>query len=157
MVGWVERSETHHFRARWFSFHFIFDDLSTTEPLNEKTIPTSSRQFELRGRPGLPTAMLGKGVYPPHRFLNTEMYWLILSLKLTNAIVKRGFNLKSKTVAHILIQKKGTIKQAPLPKGSPSWEDLSQMTWEQIELGAKENRAGFKIVRKLLTDKRFDK
>jgi hypothetical protein len=54
--------------------------------------------------------------------------------------------LKSKTVAHILIQKKGTIKQAPL--GSPNWEELSQMTWEQIELGAKENRAGFKVVRK---------
>jgi len=31
------------------------------------------------------------------------------------------------------------------------------MTWEQIESGAKVNRAGFKVVRKLLTDKRFDK
>jgi hypothetical protein len=32
-----------------------------------------------------------------------------------------------------------------------------QMTWEQIEEGARANRPGFKVVRKLLTDKRFDK
>jgi len=31
------------------------------------------------------------------------------------------------------------------------------MTWEEIERGAHENKPGFKVVRKLLTDKRFDK
>jgi hypothetical protein len=31
------------------------------------------------------------------------------------------------------------------------------MTWEQIEEGGRANRPGFKGVRKLLTDKRFDK
>jgi len=31
------------------------------------------------------------------------------------------------------------------------------MTWEELEAGAKVNKLGFKIVRKLLTDKRFDK
>jgi hypothetical protein len=31
------------------------------------------------------------------------------------------------------------------------------MTWEQIEDGAAEDKPGFKVVRKLLSDKRFDK
>jgi hypothetical protein len=31
------------------------------------------------------------------------------------------------------------------------------MTWEEIEEGAEVNKPGFKVVRKLLTDKRFDK
>lgn len=60
-------------------------------------------------------------------------------------------------VSEILRQKKGSIKQAPLPEGSPSWEEFSEMTWEQIEDGAAEDKPGFKLVRKLLSDKRFDK
>jgi len=60
-------------------------------------------------------------------------------------------------VSDILKQKKGNIKQAPLPPGSPSWEEFSEMTWEQIEEGAQANEPGFKVVRKLLTDKRFDR
>jgi len=61
------------------------------------------------------------------------------------------------TVADILKRKKGSIKQAHLPSGSPDWDTFMQMTWEQIEAGARTNRPGFKVVRKLLADKRFDK
>lgn len=60
-------------------------------------------------------------------------------------------------MSEILKQKKGGIKQAPLPSGSPSWDEFSQMTWEQIEEGAAVDQPDFKLVRKLLTDKRFDK
>jgi hypothetical protein len=60
-------------------------------------------------------------------------------------------------VSDILRKKMGSIKQAPLPGGSLSWDEYSQMTWEQIEQGARANRPGFKVVRKLLTDKRFDR
>ena len=60
------------------------------------------------------------------------------------------------TVADILKRKKASIKQAPLPSGSPDWDIFIQMSWEQIEEGARTNRPGFKVVRKLLTDKRFD-
>jgi hypothetical protein len=31
------------------------------------------------------------------------------------------------------------------------------MTWEEIEKGAEENIPGFKVVRKSLSDRRFDK
>lgn len=57
----------------------------------------------------------------------------------------------------ILKQKRGGIRQAPLPSGSPSWDEFREMTWEQIEDGANAGKPGFKVVRKLLTDKRFDR
>jgi len=60
-------------------------------------------------------------------------------------------------VADILRRKKASIKQARLPPGSPAWDVFMEMTWEQIEAGARANRSGFKVVHKLLTDKRFDK
>jgi hypothetical protein len=60
-------------------------------------------------------------------------------------------------VSDILKQKRGSIKQAHLPSGSPSWDEFSEMSWEQIEEGAAANRPGFKVVRKLLTDRRFDR
>ncbi|MEG5019501.1 MULTISPECIES: hypothetical protein [unclassified Microcoleus] len=42
-------------------------------------------------------------------------------------------------VSEILKGKKGSIKQAQLPATSPSWEEFSEMIWEQIERGAEEN------------------
>ena len=60
-------------------------------------------------------------------------------------------------VSDILKRKKASIKQARLPRGSPDWDTVIQMTWEQVEEGARANRPGFKVIRKLLTDKRFDK
>ena len=60
-------------------------------------------------------------------------------------------------VAEILRRKKASIKQARILPGSPDWDAVMEMTWEQIEAGARANRPGFKVIRKLLTDKRFDK
>jgi hypothetical protein len=60
-------------------------------------------------------------------------------------------------VSDILKSKKGSIKQAQLPEFSPSWDEFSEMTWEQIEHGVEANIPGFKVVRKLLSDRRFDK
>jgi hypothetical protein len=62
-----------------------------------------------------------------------------------------------KIVCDILRQKKASIKLARLPKGSPDWDEFSEMTWEEIEQGIRANKPGYKVVRKLLTDKRFDK
>jgi hypothetical protein len=60
-------------------------------------------------------------------------------------------------VVEILKFKKGGIKHAQLPSDAPGWDEFSRMTWEQIEAGAQMNRPGFKVVRKLLTDRRFDR
>lgn len=60
-------------------------------------------------------------------------------------------------VAEILRLKKASIKQAPLPPGSPPWSFFETIDWEQVEDGAKRNQPGFKTVRKLLTDSRFDR
>jgi hypothetical protein len=70
---------------------------------------------------------------------------------------KIGPILPGEQVADILKRKKASIRQAPLPQGSPDWDTFIQMTWEQIEAGAHANRPGYKVVRKLLADKRFDK
>jgi hypothetical protein len=61
------------------------------------------------------------------------------------------------TVEEILKKKKGSIKQAPLPEGSPSWDDIKDEKWEDIEKKAKAGETGYKTFKKLLTDKRFDK
>ncbi len=71
-----------------------------------------------------------------------------------NLIVHR---FSKKRVIDILKQKKGSVKQAHLPEGSPSWDEINQMIWEEIESNANSNITGFKAIRKLLSDRRFDK
>jgi hypothetical protein len=61
------------------------------------------------------------------------------------------------TVAEVLEGEKASIKDAPLPKGSPSWEDLSETRMSEIDRRARRNVRGYKTIRKLLSDKRFDK
>ena len=60
-------------------------------------------------------------------------------------------------VLEILRSNKGSVRQAPLPDGSPSWPEFEGMMWEDIDEGARRNLPGFKTVRKLLTDQRFDR
>lgn len=62
-----------------------------------------------------------------------------------------------KKVEEILKQKKGSIREAPLEPGSPSWDQILNMTWEEIDAAAKSNTPGYKTIRKLLSDTRFDK
>jgi hypothetical protein len=60
-------------------------------------------------------------------------------------------------VGDVLRTKKRSVTSAPLPRGSPPWSELVTMTWEQVEEGARQNLLGYKTVRKLLTDQRFDR
>jgi hypothetical protein len=62
-----------------------------------------------------------------------------------------------KTVAEILKGKKGDIKQAPLPSGSPSWDEILQLTWEEIDARAKRRVPGYGTIRKLLSDSDYNK
>jgi hypothetical protein len=62
-----------------------------------------------------------------------------------------------RTVADILRDKKLSVRKAPLPPGSPNWPDIEPLSWEEIESRAKNNEPGFKAIRKLLTDRRFDR
>lgn len=61
------------------------------------------------------------------------------------------------TVREILKNKKGRIKHAPLEEGSPSWDDILDLTWEEIEERHQRREPGFKTFHKLLKEKRFDK
>lgn len=61
------------------------------------------------------------------------------------------------TVAEILRRKQGWIHTVPLDPGSPSWDDILHLTWEEVEEKAARREPGFQTFRKLLTDRRFNK
>jgi hypothetical protein len=62
-----------------------------------------------------------------------------------------------KTVKEILKSKKASVKYAKLPKGSPSWNDILQLKWEEIVKRASRREVGYKTIRKLLSDSEYDK
>jgi hypothetical protein len=66
-------------------------------------------------------------------------------------------NRDGETVREILRRKQGNIKQAPLPPGSPAWDDILDETWRDIKRKAKSRKPGYKQFQKLLSDPRFDK
>jgi hypothetical protein len=62
-----------------------------------------------------------------------------------------------KTVAEILVGKKASVRNAPLEGGSPSWGEIEGMMWEEVVEKAEADAPGFRTIKKLLGDKRFDK
>ena len=66
-------------------------------------------------------------------------------------------NDDNETVGDILTRKKGTIKQAALDPGSPSWDDIRGETWKSAKRKARQRKTGYRTFHKLLTDGRFDK
>ena len=60
-------------------------------------------------------------------------------------------------ISELLKQKKASIKNAPLESGAPSWAEIQTMIWEEIELGAQQGKPGYRTIRKLLTDSRFNR
>ncbi|MCI0461636.1 MAG: hypothetical protein L0Z62_32195 [Gemmataceae bacterium] len=62
-----------------------------------------------------------------------------------------------KTVAEILKGKKASIKQAALDPGSPSWDEIMHLTWEEIHDRAKRRVPGYKTFKKLLSSGEYDK
>jgi hypothetical protein len=62
-----------------------------------------------------------------------------------------------KTVDEILVEKRAEILRAPLDRGSPSWDDIRGLTWEEVDEMAKKRRPGFRTIRKLLSNRRYDK
>jgi hypothetical protein len=62
-----------------------------------------------------------------------------------------------KTVREILKGKKASIKQAALDPGSPSWDDILDLTWEEIHERAKRRIPGYKTFKKLLSAGEYDK
>ena len=62
-----------------------------------------------------------------------------------------------KTVKEILKSRKASIKQAPLDPGSPGWDAILGLTWEEVEERARRREPGFQTFSKLLRDGRFKK
>lgn len=62
-----------------------------------------------------------------------------------------------KTVGQILRGKRSAIRQAPLEPNSPGWDDILRMPWEEVVEKAEADEPGFRTIKKLLGDGRFDK
>jgi len=62
-----------------------------------------------------------------------------------------------KTVREILRLKRARIKNAPLEAGSPSWDDILDLTWEELVARKQRGEPGFKTFHKLLKQKEYDK
>ena len=62
-----------------------------------------------------------------------------------------------KTVAEILKGKKASIKEAAIDPGSPSWDEILNLTWEEIQERAKRRQPGYKTIKKLLGTREYDK
>lgn len=63
----------------------------------------------------------------------------------------------AETVGDILKRKRGAIRQAPLEPGSPSWDDIRGLSWGEVVRRAEADEPGFRTIKKLLGDRRFDK
>ncbi|MGH2441669.1 MAG: RHS repeat domain-containing protein [Chloroflexota bacterium] len=68
-----------------------------------------------------------------------------------------GRYLPDEKVNDILKTKEGRIKNAPLKKGSPSWEDIRYEKWGEIVRKARRGVVGYGTFKKLLTDREYDK
>ncbi len=66
-------------------------------------------------------------------------------------------NDADETVSQILRRKKASIKNAELEEGAPSWEEILDLPFTEIERGARRGLPGYRTIRKLLTDRRFDR
>jgi hypothetical protein len=62
-----------------------------------------------------------------------------------------------KTVSEILNGKKASNRDVALPPGSLSWDDVLDLTWEEITERAKRRVPGYKTIRKLLGAREYDK
>lgn len=47
-------------------------------------------------------------------------------------------------VSEVLKGKLGSIQRAPLPRGSPSWSEIGNMTMSEVRAAARANQPGFK-------------
>jgi hypothetical protein len=66
-------------------------------------------------------------------------------------------NRDDETVREILRRKRGSIRTAALEPGSPSWDDILDLTCEEISRRARSRKPGYKTFKKLLSAGEYDK
>ncbi len=72
-------------------------------------------------------------------------------------LVHNGNICGTDKVKDILKNRRGSVKDAPLPEGSPSWNEVLDKMWDEIVKAAEARKPGYKTIKKLLTDGRFKK
>jgi len=66
-------------------------------------------------------------------------------------------NEDHETVQEIRRRKRGLIKDAALEPGSPTWDDILDLAWEEVVARAKAREPGFRTFKKLLGKSEYDK
>jgi len=66
-------------------------------------------------------------------------------------------NRDDETVREILRRKRGSIRSAALEPGSPGWDEILDLTWEELTRRAKSRETGYKTLKKLLSAGEYDK
>ncbi len=66
-------------------------------------------------------------------------------------------NADDETVAEILKRKRAGIRQAALDPGSPSWDEILDLTWWDVKERARRRLPGYKTLRKLLSDSEYNR
>jgi len=61
------------------------------------------------------------------------------------------------TVREILKRKRGAIRTAPLERGSPGWDTILDLKWDEVVMRAEADEPGFRTFKKLLGERRFNK
>ena len=105
------------------------------------------------------TPVIDIGVdYTRQRISEIESHATNVYIEIQIQIAYINKNDMSKTVQEILKDKKGSIKNAKKPPGTPSWDDLIRIgiTLDEIQKLAKGD-SGWHAIYKLLTDGRFNK
>ncbi len=72
-------------------------------------------------------------------------------------MAKRRHKFAGMTVTEILEKKKGSIKDAALDEGAPTWDEIADMPWEEIVDRAKRREPGYQTFKKLLSGQEYDK
>jgi hypothetical protein len=62
-----------------------------------------------------------------------------------------------KTVREILRGRQASIRDVALSPGSPPWDDVLDLTWEELTERAKRRVPGYKTIKKLLGAREYDK
>ncbi len=63
----------------------------------------------------------------------------------------------NETVRGLPRRKRAGVRNAPLEAGAPSLDDILDLPFAEIDRRAKRGDPGYRTIRKLLTDRRFDR
>jgi hypothetical protein len=142
-----------HHPSEWNRYSYVANNpVNAVDPSGLSSINTYGLRLQTFAVPAS-KAILPRIVDPLVKFLIIMSLGFFLA---SDSSSSEEINDNTK-VKDILGHLKGSTQKAPFPKGFPGIqsEEIGEMTLRDVKKAAKQNRPGFKTLKKLLTDKRF--